>query len=117
MSAPMNCGILTADKAINPAAIEKVWGKGGWSVDGNELEVNEFYAWDFDDYLKQLFTETAYVFNGTVSYYGDFDGRYDVTDNNVENIAREDFTLHDADDETLISILESGGYKVIRKGD
>ena len=121
MSAPLNCGIITANNPLDPNVIESVWGKGGWEVNGKELEITEFYAWNFAEDLYLLFNEFGddYIFNGEINYYDDSyggDGRYDIVDNVIEYIPQTEFALHDATDEELIEILENRGYTVIKKG-
>lgn len=120
MSAPLNCGIITANKPIDHAIVKRVWGEGGYTINGNELEITEFYAWDMEDYLNELFDSfgEGYIFNGGINYYDDSysgDGRYDIVDNVIENIPKTDWALHDATDEELIEILENRGY-VVTKG-
>ena len=121
MSTPLNCGIITANKPLDPNVIESVWGKDGWEVNGKELEITEFYAWNFAEDLYLLFNEFGddYIFNGEINYYDDSyggDGRYDIVDNVIEYIPQTEFALHDATDEELIEILENRGYTVIKKG-
>lgn len=120
MSAPLNCGIITANKPLDPNVIENVWGKGGWEVNGKELEITEFYAWNFAEYFDVLLNAFGddYIFNGEINYYDDSyggDGRYDIVDNVIENIPKTEWALHDATDEELIEILENRGY-VVTKG-
>lgn len=121
MSAPLNCGIITANKPLDPNVIESVWGKGGWFVKENEIEITEFYAWDFEEYIKELFEAfgEGYIFNGGINYYDDSydgDGRYDIVDNVIEDIPKTEWALHDASDEELIEILEKRGYTITKKG-
>ena len=130
MSAPMNAGVVTANKPFSDEAIEiikEIFGeprKWYWEIlpETGEIEFVEYYEYDFAEYLDELrdkLSVIGYELTGSVSYYGDWgDGRIDINgDAGVELIEKEDFNLHDATDEELIEILESRGYKVTKGGD
>lgn len=73
---------------------------------------------DLEDEIKEIVAVLAslgYVCNGEVEYYGDYEGKIYVEQNQVIDVGIEDTGLHEASDETLIQILSERGYIVTRK--
>ena len=124
MSAPFNVGTLFCNHLITPEAKHIIDAtleiKDTCYTGGEMIEICGIQSYNFDLDIKVLIDNLkplGYIINGMIEYYGDYDGRYDVKDNVVTEIAREDFGLYDATDETLISMLEQRGYTVIKKED
>ena len=122
MSAPFNSGTITLNKSANSKAteiIEKHLGRGRYyEIDNNVIEIYEIQDYSFEDVLIKLaddLREIGYTMSGSISYYGDYDGRIDIDEDGVENIPIEDTALHDASDEELIGILEGRGYIVTKR--
>ena len=117
----MMCGTISANKTMTEVIdiITDVLGNGGWYVHDNEIHFHEFYGYRFDEYLDDLVNKLkplGYTLKGSVYSYGDYgDGRYDLDGEEIEYIAEEDFSLHDATDEELIKILENRGYIITKK--
>ena len=65
----------------------------------------------FVDVLAPL----GYVLDGAVEYYGDYDGKIYVENNQVIDVDVTDIGLHEASDETLIHMLEARGYTVTKE--
>ena len=117
----MMCGTISANKTMTEVIdiITDVLGNGGWYVHENEIHFYEFYGYRFEEYLDDLVNKLkplGYTLKGSVFSYGDYgDGRYDLDGEEIEYIAEEDFSLHDATDEELIKILENRGYIITKK--
>ena len=117
----MMYGTISANKTMTEVIdiITDVLGNGGWYVHDNEICFHEFYGYRFEEYLDDLVNKLkplGYTLKGSVYSYGDYgDGRYDLDGEEIEYIAEEDFSLHDATDEQLIEILENRGYTVTKK--
>lgn len=122
MSAPFNSGVITLSKPVDNKAteiIEKYLGRGNYyEINKNVIEINEIQEYSFENTLVELaddLREIGYTMSGSISYYGDYDGRIDIDEDGVEDIPIEDFALHDASDEELIEILENRGYIVTKR--
>jgi len=124
MSAPFNYGHINFNKPINQNVadvIEEIFDlKLGrdFDIGGTEITIDYYQSWNLDSDIDKIIKHIAplgYVLNGCIYYYGDdCDGRYDIINNITEDIPKEEFALHDASDEELISILEGRGYTVIK---
>lgn len=127
MSAPMNSGTITANKPFNKEAvaiIEDVLGEqsrsgcGGYTLYGDSIEFHEYYTYDLEEFLSGItdrLKPLGFTLTGCVEYFGDWgDGRIDVDGDTVSSLSREEFALHDADDDTLIEILSQRGYTVTK---
>lgn len=72
---------------------------------------------DLLDEIREIVNVLAplgYVLDGEVEYYGDYDGKIYIENNEVIDVDVTDIGLHEASDETLIQILESRGYTVTK---
>lgn len=56
-----------------------------------------------------------WVVNGSVDYYGDYEGRLVVADNQVTDMDIDSAIIADASDEALISELKQRGYEILPK--
>lgn len=64
--------------------------------------------------VKELYSKGIKL-DGVLNYYGDYDGRYEVHDGEVEDLDQDAVAIRDAVDEVLIRELESRGYEVREK--
>ena len=69
---------------------------------------------DFMRVTKELYRKGIKL-EGVLEYYGDYDGRYEIHDGEVEDLDQYAVTIRDAVDEVLIRELESRGYEVKEK--
>ena len=120
MSAPFNQGEIKINKPIVPKAKEIIIR----CLDICEKDIGydriyiDFQQYDLENDIEKMINELRpfrYLLNGSISYFGDSEGRIDITDNIVEVIPIEEYALHDATDEDLIRILEGRGYVVNKK--
>lgn len=128
MSAPINSGTITANKPFTNEAvaiIEDILGDpsrsgcGGYALHGANIEFYEYYTYDLEEFLLNItdrLKPLGFTLTGCVEYFSDWgnDGRIDVGGGNVSSLSREEFALHDADDDTLIEILSQRGYSVTK---
>ena len=128
MSAPMNSGTIIANKPFTEEAvaiIEDILGKqsrfsyyGGYALEKANIEFYEYYTYDLEEFLANIVDRLkplGFTLTGSVEYFGDWgDGRIDVDGDDMSSLAREDFALHDADDDTLIEMLSQRGYTVTK---
>lgn len=124
MSAPFNYGCIDLNKPITQEVadiIEEVLylkPDRDFNIGETEITIDDYQGWQLNSDIDELIDRIAsfgYILNGVISYYGDdCDGRYDIINNVTEDIPKEEFALHDASDEELISILEDRGYTVIK---
>jgi len=121
----MNSGTVYANKTLTPEAFQLLETNRRFDkdllkcMDENWLDVDEWYEVSFEDELWELIDVLAplgYVFNGTIAYYGDYDGQIIVKDNAVHCVDIEDVGLYNADDNKLISMLKERGYTVFKDG-
>ena len=73
---------------------------------------------DLEDEIREIvavLTSLGYVCNGEVEYYGDYEGKIYVENNQVVDVGIEDTGLHEASDETLIRMLQDRGYTVTKQ--
>ncbi len=124
-------GTLTLNKPLSKEAVDKIkstdWSKHSYNdwkdlveIGMTEIELEEINAKDFDGDIYSLVDEIGplgYVLNGTIEYWGDYEGKYYITDNECENVDISYTGLIEATDEELIEILEERGYAVTKKED
>lgn len=82
------------------------------------LVFEEYYDKYFDETLQELFEKLkpyGYIFNGTVGFYGDWEGRTIIENNEIYQIDRNDMAIMDASDQELIYELERRGYIIAGK--
>lgn len=117
----MNTGTLYINKPLTRLYAEIVNEILGEYVAQETDALLDFEDWCediFEDPIEQIIAALApagYVFNGTISYYGDYDGQIIVKDNVVRSLDIQDVGLYNATDETLIRMLEERGYTVTKK--
>ena len=121
----MNSGTVYANKTFTPEAFQLLETNRRFDkdllkyMDGNWLDVDEWYEVSFEDELTVMIETLAplgYVFHGQISYYGDYDGQIIVKDNRVQSVDIEDVGLYTADDSRLIQMLKERGYTILRDG-
>lgn len=82
------------------------------------LEYVDTYLGDSCDDLarvtKELYSKGIKL-DGVLNYYGDYDGRYEVHDGEVEDLDQDAVAIRDAVDAVLIRELESRGYEIKKK--
>ena len=72
---------------------------------------------NFEDDVHDMIDILApldYVLNGEVQYYGDYNGKIYIENNKITLRNIEDTGLYEADDLTLIEMLEERGYTVTK---
>lgn len=82
------------------------------------LEYIDSYLGDSCDDLARVTKELyrkGIKLDGVLNYYGDYDGRYEVHDGEVEDLDLYAIAIRDAVDEVLIRELESRGYEIKKK--
>lgn len=102
---------IAANKDIDPDLLDY--------IDDDRIEIDEWYEWCFEDELEALVKTLAplgYILNGYIDYYGDFDGRIYVEQNQVTSVDTHDMGLYGATDETLINKLKERGYTILKNG-
>lgn len=85
----------------------------------DELYLETWYGSYIEDDLQYMINALAplgYVFNGDITYYGDYDGKIYVEDNVITCVDKEDIGLYEAADETLILRLKEHGYTILKNG-
>ena len=87
-------------------------------VDGIQAtaEINE--DGDIEEKLRKVvnvFTALDIYINVSVNYYGDYEGRYIVSDGDLVDLDKTEVAIMDSSDESLIKELESRGYKVTKE--
>lgn len=120
-----NCGFLTSNKTFDETAVQLIADSLESDADeldlypgGKDIEFDGFYACDLEDLIKVMITKLAplgYVFNGEISYYGDWDGKIYVHDNQIDVRSIENTGLYEASDALLIQMLRDRGYIVTNK--
>ena len=124
----MNAGTITANKPFTEEAKAFIVEEFGtpndyrYFIEEDAIEFVEYYGANLDESFEFIIKHLAplgYVLNGSVEYYYDFEGRYDIKENKVTAMTKEEAIISDAYDRTLISELERRGYTVvvIKKGE
>ena len=121
----MNSGTVYANKPFSPEALRLLDTNENFDfelleyIEDNYLDVDEWYETCFENELQAMvntLSPLGYVLNGTISYYGDYDGQIIVKDNKVQSIDIEDVGLYTADDSRLIQMLKERGYTILKDG-
>lgn len=85
-------------------------------VDGMyTVEINE--DGDIEEKLRKVvnvFTALDIYINVSVNYYGDYEGRYIVSDGDLVDLDKTEVAIMDSDDNDLIKELENRGYTVTK---
>lgn len=86
-------------------------------VDGIQatVEVNE--DGDIEEKLRKVvnvFTALDIYINVSVNYYGDYEGRYIVSDGDLVDLDKTEVAIMDSSDDDLIKELENRGYTVTK---
>lgn len=82
-----------------------------------DIEFCDYCDSELDSTLESVIETLSpldYVLNGSVDYYGNYDGKTFVTDNVVESASVESLWEYEASDEHIIEVLEKRGYKVTK---
>lgn len=87
-------------------------------VDGIQatVEINE--DGDIEEKLRKVvnvFTALDIYINVSVNYYGDYEGRYIVSDGDLVDLDKTEVAIMDSSDNDLIKELESRGYTVTKE--
>lgn len=122
-----NTGGITANKPFDAAALNVLNSNCNlfddeWLPEFGDMHLvfEEVRDGSFEEVLEEIVQKLkplGYVFNGTVHYYGDYEGNIYVDDNVVECVDIENIGLHDASSGTLAAALERRGYIVLSCGD
>lgn len=119
----IHSGTLSFNKPLTREAAEivnEILGEDVAQENDSCLDFDEWYENFFEDTIEQMIgalSPDGYVCDGTISYYGDYDGQIIVKDNVVRSLDIQDVGLYNATDETLIRMLEERGYTVTKKED
>ena len=85
-------------------------------VDGmHTVEINE--DGDIEEKLRKVvnvFTALDIYINVSVNYYGDYEGRYIVSDGDLVDLDKTEVAIMDSDDNDLIKELENRGYTITK---
>lgn len=86
-------------------------------VDGIQatVEINE--DGDIEEKLRKVvnvFTALDIYINVRVNYYGDYEGRYIVSDRDLVDLDKTEVAIMDSSDDDLIKELENRGYTVTK---
>ena len=85
-------------------------------VDGMyTVEINEYG--DIEEKLRKVvdvFTALDIYINVSVNYYGDYEGRYIVSDGDLVDLDKTEVAIMDSSDNDLIKELENRGYTVTK---
>lgn len=117
----INTGTLYMNKPLTQEAAEiinEILGEDYAQESDSFIDFEEWYENCFEDTIERIvgaLSPDGYVFDGTIAYYGDYDGQIVVKNNFVQSVDITDFGLYDADDETLLRLLQARGYIVTKK--
>lgn len=87
-------------------------------VDGIQatVEINE--DGNIEEKLRKVvnvFTALDIYINVSVNYYGDYEGRYIVSDGDLVDLDKTEVAIMDSSDDDLIKELENRGYTVTKE--
>lgn len=102
---------IAANKDIDPDLLD--------CIEEDQLEIEEWYENCFEDELEALVKTLAplgYILNGCIDYFGDYEGRIYVKQNEITSVDVHDMGLYEATDETLINTLKERGYTILKNG-
>lgn len=120
-------GTIDLNQPLTTEAVKLVKSVGekeylSWTKDVSEgdweINLDDINAKCFDgEFLSivEVLAPLGYILNGCVEYWGDYDGKYYITDNKIENIDIAQTGLYEATDEELIEILTERGYTVTKE--
>lgn len=107
------------DKKLNDRVGVDVKAPNKFAVDFKDFHAGSDSA-ELIESLINLLTALACTFVGSITYYGDYNGRYEL-DSNLENgyrcLTEDECAVEDADDDDLARQLESRGYIVCSEHD
>ena len=72
----------------------------------------EFGNYDYVEDLVKALAKAGFIVNGFIDYYGDYEGRYHIDDNEIRHLNEIEKNVDDADDQTLIDELVRRGFSV-----
>ncbi len=108
--------VKAVEKAFDTPGLKGVYEKYlDLNPEDDTLSIDEFHQSNADGIFNTMIEALAplgYVLNGSLRYFGDYDGMLYITDNEVEELDDLDRWQKDASDEELIEALEKRGYKV-----
>lgn len=120
-----NNGTIYANKDFTPEAIQLLENEIKFDsdlidcIDEDNLDVEDWCEVCFEDNLQAMIdvlSPLGYIFEGEISYYGDYDGMIVVRNNKIQTVDQEDVGLVTADDGTLIRMLRDRGYQIFKDG-
>ena len=110
--------VKAVEKAFDTPGLKRVYERYfNLNPEDSTLNIDEFRQSDADGIFNTMIEALAplgYVLNGSLRYFGDYDGMLYITDNEVEELDDLDRWQKDVSDEDLIETLEKRGYKVTK---
>lgn len=73
---------------------------------------------DIEDKLEELveaFNDQDIPIEINITYYGDYDGKYIIRNGVLVDLDKDEVSIMESDDNTLIKELENRGYKVTKE--
>lgn len=86
------------------------------SIDSTEIEFEDYYDPRLEDTLEiivEALAKDGYKLNGTIDYYGDYDGTIFIKDNKISSYDKEDRWKETATVEELLEVLKSRGITIV----
>ncbi len=98
-------------------SVEKVpvYEDDGTTPEEAGISVHEVFG-DIEPALQEVADkckEAGIILNGQICYSGDYDGRYYITDNEVEDLTADEIGVREASNEELIAELQRRGLDVM----
>ena len=98
-------------------SVEKVpvYEDDGTTPEEAGISVHEVYG-DIDSAIREAADkckEAGIILNGQICYSGDYDGRYYITNNEVEDLTADEIGVREASNEELIAELQRRGLEVM----
>ncbi len=116
----LNCGEISLNKPLTEDAVNIIAKHIAVDcMDGEDCIVfEEYYGQELHDDLQKMLDELSsigYTGNGSICYFGDYDGRYDINDNVVTELDETDIVISEVDTEKLIAEISKRGYIISKK--
>ena len=86
------------------------------AIDTCEISFEDYYEPHLEEIIEiivDVLTKDGYKLNGTIDYYGDYDGTIYVKDNKVTSYDKEDRWQETATIEELLKVLKSRGVEIM----
>ena len=86
------------------------------AIDTNEISFEDYYEPRLEDTLEVILDaldKDGYKLNGSIDYYGDYDGTIFVKDNKIVSYDKEDRWKEIAPTEEIIEVLKQRGVEAI----